>query len=141
MLSIDDDKHIMIAALENRTVMSSSGHLLVLAPAHTKKLATWDEATRYCSQLTVDGVSGWHLPSKEELSDIFEHFRKNTVGADHHCTRTYHGDDILNAAWTRTELVVGTGLLCAKCCFDLKTGSYFYDQVYALHSVQAIRKV
>ncbi len=32
---------------------------------------TWSNADSYCSSLTVDGISGWRLPEREELQRMF----------------------------------------------------------------------
>ena len=33
----------------------------------------WDEAMALCAELTHDGVSGWRLPTKDELLGAYEH--------------------------------------------------------------------
>lgn len=33
----------------------------------------WDEAVSYCQRLTLDGISGWHLPALADLQGIRYH--------------------------------------------------------------------
>ena len=43
-----------------------------IAPKSTEINANWDEANIYCSELKIDGKTGWRLPTKEELNEIYE---------------------------------------------------------------------
>jgi hypothetical protein len=43
-----------------------------IAPKETERLLTWNDAKLYCFSLTIDGKTGWRLPTKEELDEIHE---------------------------------------------------------------------
>lgn len=43
-----------------------------IAPKSTEVQATWDDARLYCFSLTVDGKTGWRLPTPDELNEIYE---------------------------------------------------------------------
>lgn len=44
-----------------------------IAPKSTEIIRSiWDDARLYCFVLNVDGKTGWRLPTKEELNEIYE---------------------------------------------------------------------
>jgi len=43
-----------------------------IAPKSTEIKANWDDARLYCFALNIDGKTGWRLPTKEELNEIYE---------------------------------------------------------------------
>lgn len=43
-----------------------------IAPKETEILSNWHDAKLHCSSLTVDGKTGWRLPTLEELNQIYE---------------------------------------------------------------------
>ena len=43
-----------------------------IAPKETEIKANWDDARLYCFALNIDGKTGWRLPTKEELNEIYE---------------------------------------------------------------------
>ena len=43
-----------------------------IAPKSTEIQATWDDARFYCFSLNIKGKTGWRLPTKEELNEIYE---------------------------------------------------------------------
>ena len=38
-----------------------------IAPKSTEIVSNWDDARFYCFSLSIDGKSGWRLPTKKEL--------------------------------------------------------------------------
>ena len=45
-----------------------------IAPKSTETRLKWDDARLYCFSLNIDGKTGWRLPTKEELNEIFESY-------------------------------------------------------------------
>jgi hypothetical protein len=43
-----------------------------IAPKSTEIQSTWDDARLYCFALNIDGKTGWRLPTKAELVEIFQ---------------------------------------------------------------------
>ena len=43
-----------------------------IAPKSTEIEANWHDARLYCFALNIDGKTGWRLPTKEELNEIYE---------------------------------------------------------------------
>ena len=43
-----------------------------IAPKETEIQANWDDAKLYCFSLNIDGKTGWRLPTKEELNQIYQ---------------------------------------------------------------------
>jgi hypothetical protein len=43
-----------------------------IAPKSTEIKANWDDARLYCFALNIDGKTGWRLPTKEELNEIYQ---------------------------------------------------------------------
>jgi hypothetical protein len=41
-----------------------------IAPHSTERQLTWNDAKLYCFSLTIDGKTGWRLPTIEELEEI-----------------------------------------------------------------------
>ena len=51
-----------------------------IAPKSTEIKLNWDDARLYCFALDIDGKTGWRLPNREELNEIYESrndFRKD----------------------------------------------------------------
>jgi hypothetical protein len=43
-----------------------------IAPKSTEIQANWDDARLACFSLNIEGKTGWRLPTKEELNEIYE---------------------------------------------------------------------
>ena len=43
-----------------------------IAPKSTEIRANWYDARLYCFALNIDGKTGWRLPNKEELDEIYQ---------------------------------------------------------------------
>ena len=43
-----------------------------IAPKSTEIQANWDDARLYCFSLNIEGKTGWRLPTKDELNEIYE---------------------------------------------------------------------
>lgn len=42
-----------------------------IAPKSTEIRANWNDARFYCFALNINGKTGWRLPTKEELAEIY----------------------------------------------------------------------
>ena len=42
-----------------------------IAPKSTEIKLNWDDARLYCFALNIEGKTGWRLPTKEELNEIY----------------------------------------------------------------------
>ena len=42
-----------------------------IAPKETEIHANWNDAKLYCFSINIDGKTGWRLPNREELCEIF----------------------------------------------------------------------
>jgi hypothetical protein len=43
-----------------------------IAPKSTEIQANWDNAKLYCFSLNINGKTGWRLPTKDELDEIYQ---------------------------------------------------------------------
>ena len=44
-----------------------------IAPKLTEAyIKNWDDARLYCFSLNIDGKTGWRLPTKEELNEVYK---------------------------------------------------------------------
>ena len=43
-----------------------------IATKSTEIQANWDDARLYCFAMDIDGKTGWRLPTKEELNEIYQ---------------------------------------------------------------------
>jgi hypothetical protein len=81
------------------TEVSSNGSLTApkfeIAPRASTFKCTWDSAKRFVNELNVDGKTGWRLPTKEELNQIYQ--SENDFTDDHYWTSTIGR----NGAWTQ----------------------------------------
>ena len=42
-----------------------------IAPKESEIEANWDDARLYCFSLNIDGKTGWRLPTRKELNEIY----------------------------------------------------------------------
>jgi hypothetical protein len=43
-----------------------------IAPKSTETKLNWNDARLYCFSLNIDGKTGWRLPTKDELTEIYQ---------------------------------------------------------------------
>ena len=66
-----------------------------IAPKSTEIRLKWDDAKLYCFSLDIDGKTGWRLPTKEELNEIYESVN-DFVHGDYYWSSTEFTD---SCAW------------------------------------------
>jgi hypothetical protein len=70
-----------------------------IAPKSTEIRANWYDARLYCFALNIDGKTGWRLPNKEELDEIYqsENDSENDfeIGWDWYWSSTEYNDDLV----------------------------------------------
>ena len=59
---------------------SDGWQYLEAAPADTEFNADWSTAIQRCKELNVSGISGWRLPTKEELDLMYRNLKVNGLG-------------------------------------------------------------
>ena len=90
-----------------------------IAPESTEIQATWDDARLYCFSLNIDDKTGWRLPTKEDLNEIYE--------SDNDFNGSYY--------WSSTEND-GYNVWCQ----DFYNGNqYYYNKNYGGYYVRPIR--
>ena len=55
---------------------------LEIAPKSTEKYLSWDDAVEYCKNLVVDGKTGWRLPTKTELNQMYKNKDSMSFGEE-----------------------------------------------------------
>jgi formylglycine-generating enzyme required for sulfatase activity len=68
-----------------------------IAPKSTEIQANWYDAKLYCFSLNIDGKTGWRLPTKEELDEIYES-ENDFIDAYYWSSTEYNG----SSAWGQT---------------------------------------
>lgn len=91
-----------------------------IAPKETEIQANWDDARLYCFSLNIEGKTGWRLPTKEELNEIYE--------SDNDFEKSYY--------WSSTEY---TGYGAWSQYFNNGYQSNFSVKNYGDRFVRAIR--
>jgi hypothetical protein len=61
-----------------------------IAPKSTEIVSNWDDARFYCFSLSIDGKSGWRLPTKKELHLLI--ILENDFHNDYYWTNDEWGD-------------------------------------------------
>jgi hypothetical protein len=95
-----------------------------IAPKDTEiKAVYWEEATLYCFTLNINDKTGWRLPTKEELNEIYQ--SKNDFDGHFY--------------WSSTVTVGNGGGACLQ---DFYAGSQDnYDKYYGGSYVRAVRSI
>ena len=57
-----------------------------IAPKETEIRLNWDDARLYCFSLNINGKTGWRLPTKDELNEIYQ--SKNDFTNDYYWSST-----------------------------------------------------
>jgi hypothetical protein len=78
-----------------------NGKKLEVAPASTEFAANWSDAIDRCKSLKVNGIGGWHLPTKEELDAMYQQLHKQGEGgfsdSEYWSSSAYY--DVYTNAW------------------------------------------
>jgi hypothetical protein len=105
------------------SVFYVNGRRMEAAPASTEFSATWSDAIARCRSLQVKGISGWHLPTKEELDAMYRQLHKQGLGGFSMNWYWSSSDNYSNVAWIQY--------------FD--DGTQYHDFKYNSNSVRAVR--
>jgi hypothetical protein len=70
-----------------------------IAPKYTETKLNWWDAKLYCFALNIRGKTGWRLPTKEELGEMYK--TKNNLSNGFYWSSTENGADF---AWYQTVL-------------------------------------
>lgn len=62
----------------------------IIVSHQTKKL-NWNDATKYCSELAIDGHSDWRLPTLKEAKKLQEEHEKWKMAFGNHWTKSNMG--------------------------------------------------
>lgn len=89
-----------------------------IAPKSTEIRLNWDDARLYGFSLNIDGKTGWRLPTKEELDEIY--FSDNDFAEWYYWSSTEDND---KAVW----------------CQYFGNGFQSYNGKYSSNYVRAIR--
>jgi hypothetical protein len=85
-----------------------------IAPKETEIQANWDDARLYCFALNINGKTGWRLPTKDELNEIYES-ENDFVGNFYWSSTEYLG----NFAWNQSMNYGG------QCNFNKNYGIFY----------------
>ena len=91
--AIDFANLILTEVSSNRSLITPG---FEISPKGTTTKCDWYEAKRYVEKLNIDGKTGWRLPTKEELNQIYQ--SKNDFTDDYYWTSTIGR----NGAWTQS---------------------------------------
>lgn len=107
------------------------GYTYYVAPDPGNRMH-WSEANSYCNSLTLDGLSGWKMPSRDELVQMYAE-RESIGGFD---TSSHNGYHESYCYWSSSQS--GTGVYSSV--------SFCYGSIYNhngndhVHYVRPIRK-
>jgi len=83
------------------TVFIVDGQRMEAAPVSTEFKANWNDATKRCAEMKVNGIGGWHLPTMEELDAMYQQLHEQGLGGfsdtDYWSSSEYYSWD----AWVR----------------------------------------
>jgi hypothetical protein len=57
-----------------------NGKRMEAAPASVEFEENWYYAVKYCQSLKVQGISGWRLPTRDELNTMYTELKKKSLG-------------------------------------------------------------
>ena len=92
--AIDFANQILSSVTSNS---SSTNIKFEIAPKSTEIQSNWHNAIAYCDSLNIGGKTGWRLPTKEELNEIYQ--SENDFEYDWYWSSTEYND---NDAWLQT---------------------------------------
>jgi len=78
---------------------SDGWRYLEAAPESTEFQASWNEAIRRCQEMTVNGLTDWRLPDKEELNLMYLNLQMNGLGGFQDSWYWSSSQDGSNYAW------------------------------------------
>jgi formylglycine-generating enzyme required for sulfatase activity len=109
-----------------------------IAPKSSEVHINWADALEYCDSLTIDGKTGWRLPTKEELHKIYE--------SDEESNEIYFSEEELNDIHESKNRFIGKSYWSSTrnygysaWCQEMYSGYQFYSNRHKHCYVRAIR--
>jgi hypothetical protein len=59
---------------------SDGWRYLEAAPERTEFVSNWGDAVQRCKRMVINGIVGWYLPSKDELTFMYWYLKVNDLG-------------------------------------------------------------
>lgn len=80
---------------------SGGWRYLEAAPASAEFKATWNDALGKCRAMNINGLTGWRLPSKDELNLMYTNLRAKGLGNFQNAWYWSSSESITNHAWSQ----------------------------------------
>jgi hypothetical protein len=77
-----DPQSLYGAPIDPIPVGAYNGKQYFLAPVICDKKSSWNDAMEYCKSLSIGGYDDWYLPTKDELTFIYQNKSNKLMLAD-----------------------------------------------------------
>ena len=80
-----------------------------IAPKSTEIQANWFDAKLYCFSLNINGKTGWRLPTKDELDEIYQSENDFEIDWDWYWSSTEYNDLVVWVQYFYNGLQASSG--------------------------------